>query len=710
MEHRNDSPVFLVVDLFCGAGGVSTGFDQAKNIYGDKVAYIVAAVNHDPIAIESHWANHPDVYHFNEDITQLYGHVQNGILFMSDHMKQLVRLVDIYRAFYPEAKLIVWSSAECINYSKAKGGQARDADSRSLPEHMDRYIAALDPDYFQVENVVEFMAWGPMAARVSKTPEGNQCCNFKFEEITEDVLDVDEWGEVFTVMVKKKGSKKLVPKQKGTGRFRPVYDAYPVSTKNGLSWMAWKQKICDSFEYREDHRQLNSANYGAYTSRNRLFMIFAKPGLPIVWPEPTHAKKPGKSGMFGDLKKWMPVKDCLDFSDTGQSIFNRDKPLVENTLKRTYAGLVRFVANGDDSFISKYFSGDPNGMNIPTSGPAGTIKTIDSQAVVFIEPFLMQSNGGKPEWKIMPVDSPSRVITSSDNKSLVFLAKYNSTSKDGKVSSGIGLDEPCHTLAVQQRIAVVNAEFLMKYYGSNQVGIPTSGPADVITTKDRFAAIFLDQQYGNSKPAALDEIAATLTANPKLALAFIDRPFTDGGGKHVSIEGPMGSLLTVPKANLVQAEKWVMSTHYDRVGSSLDEPAPVITANRKHHYLMNPQFNNSGSSIENPSFTLIAKMDKKPPYLVTTEEGMPVIVIYPDDSLIMKKIKVFMAVYGIVDIKMRMLKVPELMKIQGFPKTYKLLGTLGDRKKGIGNSVVPEVVRSWTVSLADGIQKLKAAA
>lgn len=167
-------PLFLIVDLFCGAGGTTTGFVKAKikpsdifktveefgqvagfddefarNNFNQKVrvAKVVACVNHDPIAIKSHWLNHPDVKHFEEDIRTL-------------DLTELVALVKHYRELYPDAKLILWASLECTNFSKAKGGQPRDADSRTLADHLERYILALDPDYIQIENVVEFMSWG----------------------------------------------------------------------------------------------------------------------------------------------------------------------------------------------------------------------------------------------------------------------------------------------------------------------------------------------------------------------------------------------------------------------------------------------------------------------------------------------------------------------------------------------------------------------
>ena len=122
---------------------------------------------------------------------------------------------------------------------------------------------------------------------------------------------------------------------------------------------------------------------------------------------------------------------------------------------------------------------------------------------------------------------------------------------------------------------------------------------------------------------------------------------------------------------------------------------------------MNPQFNSAGGSVDSPCFTLIARMDKMPPYLVATESGRLAIEIYDNDSPMTLKIKEFMALYGIVDIKMRMLRIPELKKIMGFPEDYVLIGTQADQKKFIGNAVEVTQARKNTEALCKVLRKLR---
>ena len=521
------------IDLFSGAGGTTTGVHLVEDENGQEYDYrnnlgieVVACVNHDAKAIESHKANHPSCIHFVEDVRDMK---------VIAHIGALGRKL---RKEHPGCVINLWASLECTNYSKAKGGQPRDADSRTLAYSIYDYIEALQPDYVMIENVREFMSWGPL----------------------------DENGK-------------------------------PISKRNGIDYLNWIKKMC-SYGYRYDWVMLNSADFGAYTSRERYFGQFAKYGLPIKWPEATHAKKVSSGGMFENkMEPWKAVKEVLDLEDEGQSIFNRKKPLVEATLKRIYAGLIKFVAGGEVAFTKVYNSGHDNSRVKSLKEPVGALTTQNSHAVVKCS-FLNKNFSGHPQSKAVSIEKPAGTITCVDHHSLV------------------------------------QASMLTSYYGNSNSAQSVDEPCPTITTKDRFSAVFIDQQYGTGVAKSADEPAGTLTCTPKL--------------------------------NVVHATKW----------------------------LFNPQFSDKGRSLERPCFTLIAKMDKRPPYLIVSEEGKACIATMADDTPMMLKIKEFMNLYGIIDIKMRMLKVAELLKIQGFPEDYILKGTQADQKKFIGNAVVPIVAKA----------------
>lgn len=514
----------LYIDLFCGAGGTSTGVNAAR-IDGNKCADVIACVNHDANAIASHASNHPEAMHFTEDIRTL-------------ELSPIVEQVRQKKTEYPNAFIVLWASLECTNFSKAKGGQPRDADSRTLAEHLFRYIEAINPDYIQIENVEEFMSWG----------------------------DMDENGR-------------------------------PLSMDRGRLYNRWVNSV-KRYGYKFDHRILNSADYGAYTSRKRFFGIFARHGLPIVFPEQTHAKESAKT-LFQDLKKWKPVKDVLNLEDEGTSIFTRKKPLSEKTLERIYAGLVKFVAGGKEAFM----------------------------------------------------------------------VKWNSMSRKG-VYHAPSIDEPCPVVSTQNRLGVASVSFLSKQYSGTPESKNSSieEPAGTITCIDHHA--FISAYYGNGHNNSLEQPAPTVTTKDRLSLVtsqFLDMQY--GNGVAASIDVPANTVTTNPKFNLVTIKP------------------------DKSFYLMNPQFTSAGGSIEKPCFTLIARMDKMPPYLVATETGKVAIEVYDTDSKMTVKIKEFMAMYGIMDIKMRMLNIPELKRIMGFPDDYVLVGTQADQKKFIGNAVEVNMAR-----------------
>lgn len=489
----------LYIDLFCGAGGTSTGVNLAR-VNGEDCARVIACVNHDEKAIASHASNHSDAMHFTEDIRTL------ELTPLVNHLKRC-------RMTNPDAFVVLWASLECTNFSKAKGGQPRDADSRTLAEYLFRYIEAINPDFIQIENVEEFMSWG----------------------------DVDASGK-------------------------------PISMDKGKAYCRWIRNV-RKYGYNFEHRILNAADFGAYTSRKRFFGIFAKKGLPITFPEATHAKKP-EASLFGSLKRWKPVKEVLDFTDEGRSIFFREKPLSEKTLERIYAGLIKFVAGGKDKFMVKYNSMSQSGKYQAPSvdDPCPVVATQNRLAIAQVS-FISKQFGGHPQSKNVSIDEPAGTVTCVDHHAFVTVFYGNGSNRS--------LDEPAPTLTTKEKVAVVNT-------------------------------VFLDMQYGNGKPASVETAAGALTANPKHKLVTVERP---------------------------------------------------------SKFLTNPEFEHYA------------------------------IPILPDDSPMTVKIKHFMALYGIIDIKMRMLKIPELKLIMGFPEDYVLVGNQTEQKKFIGNAVEVNMARVLCESL-----------
>lgn len=296
------------IDLFAGAGGTTSGIHLAG---GNNI--VIACVNHDQTAIDSHRENHPDCKHFTEDVRDF---------------KVVEKLKEIVNALIkkePNCEINIWASLECTNYSKAKGGLPRDADSRTLANHLNMYIEELQPNRLFIENVVEFMAWG----------------------------DLDKNGK-------------------------------PISMRKGIEFLRWKKEI-QKLGYNYDHKVLNSADFGSYTARKRYFGIYALKGTPIRFPEPTHydPRKKKPNGMFEfDLEEWKAVKDLLQLNEQGRSIFERKKELATKTLIRVFAGLKKFVKNDTQQFITEYYG---NGRPQSIDKPLPTITTKDRFALNHIQ-------------------------------------------------------------------------------------------------------------------------------------------------------------------------------------------------------------------------------------------------------------------------------------------------------------------------------------
>lgn len=586
----------LYIDLFCGAGGTSTGVERAR-IDSRKCAKVIACVNHDANAILSHAANHPHTRHFTEDIRTL------DLGPMKVHVAR-------ERMKHPGAKLVLWASLECTNHSRAKGGMSRDADSRTLAEHLFRYIEELRPDYIQIENVVEFMEWGPLIVKESVGPDGAAFCP----------LDIKH------------------DRKRRTATIAPVW--VPDPEHKGILYRRWVEEVC-ARGYRFEHRVLNAADFGAYTSRVRYFGQFVRPDLPMAWPRQTHARNPERTrDLFTEpLAPWRPVRECLDFEDRGESIFNRRRPLVGATLDRIHAGLVKFVAGGKDAFLVKYNSRNQAGKYIAPGldDPCPTVATQNRLGVARVD-FLSKQFSGQPAGKNIPVDGPAGTVTTIDHHA-----------------------------------------FVSAYYG-NGYNSPVGRPAPTLTTKDRFQLVrpFVATYYTPGYSVSADQPAPTVRTKDCLTLV---QPFMANyyskGGQLAPVTSPCGTLTTIPKQRLVSA-----------------------------HYLLNPQYRSAGGSVNTPCFTLIARMDKRPPYLVSVEQGVPAWRISSNDSPEMVRVKEFCILYGIVDVTMRMLRIPEMKRIQGFGDDYVLIGSQEEQKKFLGNAVVTQVATAWAEAVTTALESI----
>ncbi len=429
----NNSPKFIVVDFFCGAGGVSVG------ILNSDQAVIAAALNHSPIAIASHSANHPETTHFEDDIRK------EGLEL------EVLKVVEAYRKLYPKAKVLFWCSAECTNFSQAKGGQSRDRDSRTLVTEMYRYYIC-NPDYILFENVKEFMSWGPL---IPKRRKGKK------------VKD-------------KNGDTVFIPDPKKKGQYYMKWIAYHLSRG-----------------YEFDCKLLNAADYGAATRRIRWFGIFATSGLPIVFPRPTHSKKGG-----GGLKKWIPCKKHINLDQQGMSVFGREfikgkKPLSPKTMARIAYGIKKYCL---PQYIVKYYGNGSNTSDV--NDPLHTITTKDTHALLSLQ-FITQQYGR--ENANVGIENPLTTITTFSNQNALISTQFI-TQHFHNSNNAASIEEPLGAIVTKDLKQMITVDgmlhFISKHYTGNHAS-SIDEPLHTITTIDHNSLITVlakvEAQADNSK-------------------------------------------------------------------------------------------------------------------------------------------------------------------------------------------------------------------
>jgi DNA (cytosine-5)-methyltransferase 1 len=252
----------LVADLLCGAGGSSTGCARALNDLGLEMELV--CVNHWPIAIETHTKNHPLARHYCQDIATVRPHL-----------------------LVPEGYLdLLMASPTCTHHSVARGGKPTSDQQRSDPWHIITWLTELRVKRLIIENVWEFIGWGPVDLRTGK----------------------------------------------------------PIKARKGEYFRAWIDTI-RRLGFDPEWRKLNAADFGDATTRQRFILMARSDAKSVSWPIPTHRKvNEGRREfeLFPTLKPWRPARDIIDWDIKGKSIFNRKKPLAAKTLARIHAGAVKF--------------------------------------------------------------------------------------------------------------------------------------------------------------------------------------------------------------------------------------------------------------------------------------------------------------------------------------------------------------------------------
>lgn len=421
----------ITVDGFCGGGGWSTGFEFAIGRPVD------IGINHDADAIAMHKRNHPLTKHYNENIFE----------------------VDPYAA--TQGRAVSWAhfSPDCTHFSRAKGGTPVKKSIRGLAWVVTKWAGTVHPRIISMENVPEFMSWGPLCARRDKNGR-----------IYKTDGTIAERGEYVPY-----SEQQLIPDKRKTGQtFRRFI------------------RVMRSLGYDCEWKILTASDYGAPTIRKRLFILFRNDGKPIVFPKPTHGDPDSAAVKNGELKPWHTAAECIDWTIPCPSIFERKKPLAENTLRRIAKGIQKFVIDNPQPFIVPIGYGERKNQTPRTHDIKKPLQTVDTaNRYGLVLSFISKYFGGGYQGAGSNIESPLPTVTATDHNALaaVHITQFNNH------CVGQPADMPLNTITCGAgHFAEVRA-FLVKYFGTSTAQ-NVNEPLGSITTKDRFGLVTVQgEQY-----------------------------------------------------------------------------------------------------------------------------------------------------------------------------------------------------------------------
>lgn len=485
---------------------------------------------------------------------------------------------------------LFWASPDCRHFSKAKGGAPVSPQVRDLAWVVIEWARDVHPDVIMLENVEEFQQWGPL---------------------TEDNM--------------------------------------PDKSRRGETFNEWAGQL-RSLGYEVEWRELRAMDYGAPTTRKRLFVIARCDGKPIRWPSPTHG--PG-------LLPYRTAAECIDFWLPCPSIFDRAKPLADATLRRIANGIRRYVVEAAEPFIVNLTHG---GRVEPVSQPFATITGAHRGEKALVSPYLL------------------RTAYKQANGSYV-----NS------------VDKPFRTLTTQQDGLSLVAPFLAKHYGDQgqRPGIPLDEPMSTVTAVDHhglvapFLASITHNKGGDGAISAGDAPVRTITTSKGGEQALVAPTLVQTGygeregqaPRSLDIESPLGTVVAQGNKHAL-VSSFLSKLYGTTTGQDEREPMPTITAGGGHiaevraflhDFYKSPT---DGYPLQSPLRTL------------TTHERFGLVYVQGQP-------------YEIVDIGLRMLTPRELFRAQGFPEGYIIdLAVDGKRLtktvqiRLCGNSVCPPAARA----------------
>ena len=574
----------IVVDFFCGGGGAGTGLEMGLG------RAVTVAKNHSPAAISMHTVNHPHAKHFTTDVFDGDPNTECG------------------------GRAVGWfhMSPDCTHHSQAAGGQPRKREIRNLSWIGLKWAGMKQPRVISLENVKQILQWGPLVAKRCKS----------------------------TGRVIKLGGVIAQP-----GEVVPVSEQFlvPDPKRRGQTWAVFVAEL-QRLGYAVEWRVIKACDFGAPTSRERLFMIARCDGQPIVWPEPTHAKNPAKG-----QQKWHTAAECIDWTIPSKSIFGRKKDLAPATLRRVAKGMRKFVLDAANPFI------------VPIANWSGeSVQSAD-------EPLRTVTS--YPKGGAFSIVSPTLVQTGYGERS-------------GQAPRVPGLGQPLGTVVAGGVKHAIASAHLVKFRFSDE-GKALDEPLPTITSGGNYkrpagaahamgiSTVFMAQMNGgfNATPAkSIDDPMTTVTnTGNQQQLVTANLVHLRGNCDARDLNDPLHTI------SAGGTHHGLMTAFLERqfgasVGQGLDDPAPTITAGGGgKSSLVELQLS---PEVEAGALRVAAFLISYYGTENVSDANEPAPTITTRDRLALVTVTIKGTPYVIVDICLRMLQPAELYKAQGFPGDY----------------------------------------
>ncbi len=623
----------LIADLLCGAGGTTTGAMKALLALGFTRAEIVfVCLNHWGVAIETHRKNHPYARHYLEDIAAARPHL-----------------------IVPEGYLdLLMASPTCTHHSAARGGKPTSDQQRSDPWHIITWLTELRVKRLLIENVPEFVGWGPVDPK----------------------------------------------------------DGRPIKARKGEYFKAWTDTM-RRLGFELDWKILNAADFGDATTRRRFFLEARSDGRKLAWPAATHMKRGGSElALFPGMKPWRPAREIIDWGIKGKSIFGRKKDLSPKTLARIYAGAVKFhwpepflvilrnhmagqsvdqpvptiAANGTHIGLVEPIGAEPvmiNGRrnNQPKAVSTEPVPTLDTKGGVWLaEPMVMATGAGAAR----SVDDPMPTITTGGAGSgdpgcarpmlvepFVLSAAHGNEAheRDPNGRRVKSIDEPIGAVhAGGGNFAVVEPSFVLSRQAE---GAPRSIDEPTPSQVAKHSHVLISPYYGSGSGEtckSADQPLDTVTAKARFGMVVPVTNSTGGPGPR-ELDDPLPTMTTAKGGEFAMVTPVTHEGGHDRA-QDLETPLPTVTgANRGELAFITASFG------ERPG---------QAPRVHDIAEPAPTIAATGHINLAMVELTEGH------DILFRMLEPHELAAAMGFSNddiAYEFAGTKTEKIKQIGNAV-----------------------